>query len=156
MLDELKREIDARYAELLNGHGIEVTPVLSQRAPRFIYVLGEVTNSGRFDMVGPTNVMQAIALAGGWQNGGNLRHIIVFRRADDWRLMATKIDIRGSLYGKRPIPTDNIWLRDSDVVLVTKQPIKTVADGIDLIFTQGIYAVLPILGDANLFVDGNN
>ena len=100
--------------------------------------------------------LQAIALAGGWENGGNLRHIIVFRRADDWRLMATKIDIRGSLYGKRPIPTDNIWLRDSDVVLVTKQPIKTVADGIDLIFTQGIYAALPILADSNLFIDGNN
>lgn len=155
-LDELKREIDARYVELLNGHGIEVTPVLAQRAPRFLYVLGEVTNSGRFEMVGPTNVMQAIALAGGWENGGNLRHIIVFRRADDWRLMATKIDIRGSLYGRRPIPTDNIWLRDSDVVLVTKQPIKTVADGIDLIFTQGIYAALPILADSNLFIDGNN
>ena len=155
-LEELKREIDARYIELLNGRGIEVTPVLTQRAPRFLYVLGEVTNSGRFEMVGPTNVMQAIALAGGWQNGGNLRHIIVFRRAEDWRLMATKIDIRGSLYGRRPIPTDNIWLRDSDVVLVTKQPIKTVADGIDLIFTQGIYAALPILAQSNFYTDWNN
>ncbi len=155
-LEELKREIDARYTVLLNGRGIEVTPVLAERAPRFIYVLGEVTNSGRFDMVGPTNVMQAIALAGGWQNGGNLRHIIVFRRAEDWRLMATKIDIRGSLYGRRPIPTDNIWLRDSDVVLVTKKPIKTVADGIDLIFTQGVYAALPILAQANLYTGNNN
>ena len=101
-----------------------MTPILAQRAPRFIYVVGEVRNPGRFDLVGPTTAMQSIALAGGWNNGGNLRQIVVFRRAEDWRLLATRLDIRGALYGERPSPSDEIWLRDSDIVVVPKMPIR--------------------------------
>lgn len=150
-LEELKREIDARYAALVDG--IEVTPLLSKRAPRFIYVVGEVTQPGRFDLVGPTTVTQAIALAQGWNNGANLRNIVVFRRAEDWRLMATKIDIRGALYGRRPIPSDEIWLRDSDVVIVPKQPVKVLNDAIELIFTNGVYSIAPFLSDPVFFSD---
>ena len=150
-LDELGSEINARYATFIDG--IEVTPVLSQRAPRFIYVLGEVVQGGRFELTGPTTVSQALALAQGWNVGGNLRQIVVFRRAHDWRLMATKIDIRGAVFGKSPIPSDEIWLRDGDVVIVPKSPIKTAVDAIDLIATRGIYAVAPFLGDALFLVD---
>ncbi|HEX5102918.1 MAG TPA: polysaccharide biosynthesis/export family protein, partial [Pirellulaceae bacterium] len=141
-LDEVKAEVDARYSEVVDG--LEVTPILAQRAPRFIYVVGEVRNPGRFDLQGPTTVMQSIALAGGWNNGGNLRQIVVFRRAEDWRLLATKIDIRGGLYGERPAPSDEIWLRDSDVVVVPKMPIQRFDDVAELIFARGIYRVLPV------------
>ena len=102
-LDELKMEIDARYEAVV--HGIEVTPVLLQRAPRFIYVVGR---PGRYDLVGPTTPIQSIALAEGSLNGANLRNIVVLRRAEDWRLLATKVDVRGALYGHRPIPSDEI------------------------------------------------
>ena len=150
-LDELGAEINARYAEFVDG--IEVTPVLSERAPRFVYVLGEVVEGGRFEMVGPTSVMQALALAQGWNVGGNLRQVIVFRRAHDWRLMATKIDIRGAVFGKSPIPSDEIWLRDGDIVVVPKSPIKSTVDAIDLIATRGVYAIAPFLTDAFFFQD---
>lgn len=142
-LDELKIEVDERYRQVVEG--IEVTPVLTARAPRFIYVLGEVRQPGRYDLVAPTSAMQAIALAGGWQNGSNLREIVVFRRAEDWRLMATKLDLRGALYGKRPIPSDEIWLRDSDIVLVPKSPIRRATDVTELIFGQGVNSVIPLL-----------
>lgn len=142
-LDELKIEVDERYRQIVEG--IEVTPVLTARAPRFIYVLGEVRQPGRYDLVAPTSAMQAIALAGGWQNGSNLREIVVFRRAEDWRLMATKLDLRGALYGKRPIPSDEIWLRDSDIVLVPKSPIRRATDVTELIFGQGVNSVIPLL-----------
>jgi polysaccharide export outer membrane protein len=141
-LDEVKREVDERYRQVVDG--LEVTPVLAQRAPRFIYVVGEVRNPGRFDLQGPTTAMQSIALAGGWNNGGNLRQVVVFRRAEDWRLLATKLDIRGGLYGERPVPSDEIWLRDSDVVLVPKMPIKRLNDAVELVFTNGIYRIMPM------------
>jgi polysaccharide export outer membrane protein len=143
-LAELKREIDERYAELVAG--IEVTPVLLERAPRYVYVIGEVQNSGRYDLTGPTTVMQAIAMAGGWRNGGNLREVVVFRRAEDWRLIATKLDIRGALLGKRPCPADELWVRDSDIVLVPKSALMLADDFIDLVFTRGIYGVFPFQG----------
>ncbi len=141
-LDEMKREVDARYREVVDG--LEVTPILAQRANRFIFVVGEVRNPGRFDLQGPTTVMQSIALAGGWNNGGNLREIVVFRRAEDWRLLATKLDVRGALYAERPSPADEIWLRDSDVVVVPKTSIQRVDDVLELVFSRGVYRAFPI------------
>ncbi|MBI1246553.1 sugar ABC transporter substrate-binding protein [bacterium] len=143
-LDELKREIDERYARTIEG--IEVTPVLIQRAARYVYVLGEVANPGRYELTAPTTSIQSIALAGGWKNGANLRQVVVFRRAQDWRLVATMLDLRGALYGKRPAPSDEIWLRDSDIVIVPKMPIKWADDFIELVFTKGIYGVVPFQG----------
>jgi polysaccharide biosynthesis/export protein len=141
-LDELAAEVNARYAEYVEG--LEVTPILTQRAPHFMYVLGDVKAGGRFQMDRPTTVMQALALANGINNGGNLRQVVVFRRAEDWRLIATKLDIRGAVYGTRPTPADEIFLRDSDIVLVPKSSIKRTDDLIELIMTNGVYRILPI------------
>ena len=140
-LDELEREINMRYAQQIQG--LRVTPILAQRAPRFIYVTGEVRTPGRFELPGPTSAMQAIALAGGWNNGGNLRQIVVFRRDQNWRLMAIKLDLAGGLFGKRPIPSGEIWLRDSDIVLVPKTPILRLADAVDLYFRRTLYGIFP-------------
>ena len=141
-LDEMKREVDERYRQVVDG--LEVTPILAQRAPRFIFVVGEVRNPGRFELTGPTTAMQSISLAGGWNNGGNLRQIVVFRRAEDWRLLATRLDIRGALYGERPSPADEIWLRDADVVVVPKSNLQRVDDILELVFTRGVYRAFPI------------
>jgi polysaccharide export outer membrane protein len=140
-LDEARCEIDARYNDTIPG--VQVTIDLAQRAPRFIYVEGEVANPGRFELVGPTTAMQAIALAGGWKVGSNLRQVVVFRRGDDWRLMATMLDLRGALYGRRPVPADDIWLNDSDILLVTKTPIEQADEVIEQVFTRGLYSVVP-------------
>lgn len=141
-IDEAKREIDARYDAMLPG--VEVTVTLLQRAPRFVYVLGQVPQAGRFELQGPTTVMQALALAGGWANGANLRQVVVFRRGEDWRLMATMLDLRGALYGRRPTPADEIWLADADIVLVPQSPIEELDQLIEQVFTRGLYAAIPL------------
>ncbi len=140
-LDELQYDLGLRYAAEVPG--VEVTPVLVTRAPRYAFVIGEVKVPGRYTLEGPTTVMQAISLAGGWNVGGNLRQIVVFRRADDWRLLATMLDLRGALYGKSPGPADEIWLNDSDVVLVPKGPVKVANDVIEQVFVRGLYGVIP-------------
>lgn len=139
--EEAKQEIDARYNDTVPG--VEVTIDLAQRAPRYVYVVGEVANPGRFELVGPTTAMQAIALSGSWKTGANLRQVVVFRRGADWRLMATMLDLRGALYGRRPVPADDIWLNDSDIVLITKTPIQQVDEIIEQFLTRGLYGVVP-------------
>jgi polysaccharide export outer membrane protein len=99
-LDELKRELDERLA--VRVEGVELTPVLVSRAPRYVYVVGEVKKPGRYELAGPTTVMQAISLAGGWNHGGNLWSTVVFRRGDDWRLLASRLELRTPLYGHQP------------------------------------------------------
>ena len=141
-LDELQREIHARYSQIVKG--LEVTPILQERAPRYVFVVGEVLTPGRYTLEGPTTVMQSIALAEGWNIGADLRHVIVFRRDNNWNLMATRLNLRPPLYGRSPCPADEIWLRDSDIVLVPKHPILAADDAIELIFTRGIYSVFPI------------
>ena len=81
---------------------------------------------------------------------------MIFRRADDWRLIATKIDLRGALYGKRPAPSDELWLRDTDIIVVPKSPILWADEFIDLVFTRGIYGVVPFSGVSVDFSSGSS
>jgi polysaccharide export outer membrane protein len=141
-LAEIGREINARYNERIQG--VEITPILIQRAPRFIYVVGEVRTAGRYELNAPTTAMQAIALAGGFERrAGNVRQIIVFRRDQNWQLVATKLDLSGAFYGRSPRPSDEIWLRDSDIVLIPPKPIQRLSDAVNLYLTNTIYAVFP-------------
>lgn len=143
-LDELRGEVELRYAAIASG--LEVTPVLQERAPHFVYVLGEVVRSGRFELTGPTSAIQAISLAGGWNKGGNVEEVIVIRRDDCWRFMAVRVSLRRALYNKSDLCAEDIWLRDSDVVIVPKLPIQVWDDWIELVFTRGIYGVIPFNG----------
>ena len=140
-LRELKRELDERYAHEVEG--IEITPVLVQRAPRYVFVLGEVTTSGRFSLEGPTTVMQAIAMAGSFRIGANLNQVVVFRRNADWRMTATLLDLHGALHGHRPCPADEIWLNDSDIIVVPKSIIQKADEIVEMVFTRGIYGIIP-------------
>lgn len=143
-LTELRTEVERRYAEIVEG--VEITPVLTDRAPRSVYVLGEVQKPGKFPLDAPTTVMQAIALAGSWNIGGNVKQIIVFRRDQDWRLMCTKVNIRPALYNYGRLYGEDIWIRDNDIVLVPKYPIQVFDDWVNLIFTRGIYGIIPFQG----------
>ena len=97
--------------------------------------------------------MQAIALAGGWNaESANLRQVVVFRRGEDWRLMATMLNIRKGLYGRHPLPKDELWLRDSDIVLVPKSYLRVLDDVITLVFTEGLYAAMPPLIFRDVFL----
>ncbi len=146
-LHEVKREIDLRYARVVDG--IEVMPVLDNRAPTFVYVVGEVRNPGRHDMVGPTSVMHSISLAGGWNVGADLKNIIIFRRTEDWGLIATRVNVDAALYAKDATPADDIWLRDSDIIIIPKSNTLQLNEWIELVFTRGIYGVLPVQATVN-------
>jgi polysaccharide export outer membrane protein len=142
-LEELRTELEARY-EAEFGPGLLISPALTERATSYVFVGGEVKSPGRYTLEGPTTVMQAIALAGGWNNGGELRQVVVFRRDENWCLKATKINVHKPLYGKDPCPVNDVWLRDNDLVIVPKSVILCATDVVELYFTRGIYAVFPI------------
>ncbi len=112
-----------------------------------MYVVGEVRAPGRYSLEAPTTAMQAISLAGGWNVGANLYNVVVFRRDDNWQLMATRLVPAGTrCTATRRMPCDDIFLGDSDVVVVPKMKILVADDFIELIFTRGIYGVVPFQG----------
>jgi polysaccharide export outer membrane protein len=146
-LPELQTELNECYRQIVEG--IQIIPILTQRAPRYVYVLGEVKNPNRFELTGPTTALQAIGMAGSYNVGANLRQIVVFRRGDDWRLLATMIDLEGPLLGRQSCPKGEIWIDDSDVIIVPKGRILQADDFIDLVFTRGIYGVFPLNATLN-------
>jgi polysaccharide biosynthesis/export protein len=146
-LDVFRAELAARYSEKMQG--VEVMPVLTARAPRFVYVLGEVKLPGRYPLDAPTTVMQAISMAGSWNVGAHIEHIVVFRRAEDWRLIATVLDLRAALLGRRPSPASEIWVSDADLIIVPKSNILRTDNFIELIFTKGIYGIAPFSGSVS-------
>ena len=140
-LMELKREINLRYAEVVVG--LEVEPILTAQAPHFVHVLGEVADPNRIQLEGPTTVLGGIAAAGGHLAGANLRQVVVMRRAEDWRLISTMLDLQGAVYGRRPTPADEIWLRDGDVLIVPARPIQRFDNWVQQVFVNGIYGAIP-------------
>lgn len=149
-IDEFKTELAERFSEQIEG--IEVMPVLQQRAPRFVYVLGEVRQPGRYTLEAPTTVMQAISMAGSWTVGAHITHVVVFRRADDWRLIATMLDLRAALLGHSPCPAAEIWVSDADLIIVPKSKLLRTDNFIDLVFTRGFYGVIPFQGNVSYTV----
>ncbi|WP_231603020.1 polysaccharide biosynthesis/export family protein [Neorhodopirellula pilleata] len=153
-LGELKQEINLRYDSL--GAGLEVEVVLEQQAPHFVYVLGEVTQPGRFEMTTPTTVLGGLSLAGSYVPGANLRQVVIFRRGANWELLSTILDLRGAILGKASRPADEIWLQDGDIIIVPPTPIRVFDRFVQQVFTEGIYGVAPFLGNGLLFpVEGN-
>ena len=99
-LNELGREINARYRQRLKGIG--VTPILTPKGLLGIF-MSSVKSARRvvFELTGPTSAMQAVALAGGWGVGGDPRQIVVFRRDCNWRLTTAELDLGGALLGEK-------------------------------------------------------
>jgi polysaccharide biosynthesis/export protein len=153
-LCELKQELNLRYREFVSG--LEIDPAFGARAPTRIFILGQVASPGEKPLTGPTTALSALALGGGPLQGGNLRQVVVMRRTEDWRLVSTMLDLRGAFLGKRPIPSDEIWLRDNDVVIVPATPIEVFDQFVQQVFTNGIYRVVPFGGVSVNFGNQNN
>jgi len=151
-LDEIKREVNLRYSRIVSG--LEVESGISAEARHFAFITGEVALPNRYELLGPTSVTQAIALAGGHKLGANLRYIVIFRYAEDWRVVTTVVDLRGAILGRDPTPTDNIWLRDSDTVIVPQSGIKSMNNFVRQVFTEGIYGVFPFSYSISRFEGG--
>ena len=148
-LDELKQEINLRYDRRVGG--IEVEPSLQQQAPHNVFVLGEVSQPGRYNLDNtPTTVLGAIAMAGGHRVGANLRQVVIFRRGDNWELLSTLLDVRGAVLGRESNPADEIWIRDGDVIILPSTPIRLFDNFVRQVFTEGIYGIVPVVATYDL------
>ena len=138
--EELMYEINSRYDRVVKG--IHVTVNIVETAPAFVYVLGQVREPGRIEARLPLTLLQAVAQAGGQLQGGKMKYVVVVRRTPDWRLVARRIDLK-YLNKAHPGHIEDLWLWDSDVVIVPKDNIQRLDELINMYLTRGAYALIP-------------
>ncbi len=117
--------------------------MLVERASRYVHLLGEVQSPGRYEMHGPTSLVHAMSLSGGWKPKANLQQVVVFRATEDGRVLATQVDLQRSLAAQQTGPADAIWLGDGDAVVVPSERIET-AEFADPVLTRRVFGLLPL------------
>ena len=93
----------------------EINVRLLSAEGNLIYVTGEVKNPGKFVMKGPTDVMQALSMAGGLTTFAKKNSIIILRREADGRTKSLPFEY-GDVEDGENIES-NILLQSGDTIV---------------------------------------
>ena len=110
---ELTKEIEQKLARFVPG--VDLSVVVQQIDSMTIYVIGKVNTPGRFALVADVNVLQALAMAGGFNPFAKRGDIKIFREVGG----GTKVfyfDYDTVADGKDP--RQNMRLKKGDVIVV--------------------------------------
>src|SRR4029077_11244833 len=92
-----------------------VTVIVVEALASKIYVMGEVTHPGTMEMHGPTTILQALAMAGGFKEFANTKDVKVLRPSGDRGAVQTiKFNYKDVLNGD----AKPFYLRSGDTVVV--------------------------------------
>lgn len=96
-LDELRDELNRRYASLLGQMRVDV--LLKSTIPNQVYVLGEVGQPGAYTINRPVSVLEALTLAHGANAKARLDSVVVMRRKGN-EAVAYLYDVQKAIDGK--------------------------------------------------------
>ena len=116
----------------------DVTVIVQGFGGQRIYVGGEVSSEGVFDLRGGMTLYQAINQAGGFTDIAHRRQVILIRKGPDGRPKGHSIDLVAVEHGTRP--ENDVPLQPYDVVFVPKSKIGQMDQWVD----QYIRRLLPI------------
>jgi len=88
---EIRKVLDERYQQILPGLSADL--FLEKHAGSRIYVFGEVFAPGSYQILRPTSVFEAIAMAGSVKSSARIDSAIIFRQKED-KLLATRVDLK--------------------------------------------------------------
>ncbi len=110
---ELKTVIESRLKEYLSAPN--VTVVVEQIQSYRVYVIGKVQKPGIQTIEKPVTVLQALSLAGGFQDYAKDGEIVVVRKQSGENILF-EFNYKDVIHGKKS--EQNIFLRTGDVVVV--------------------------------------
>lgn len=108
------KEVELQLAAALGEFVMapSVTVIVEQINSLKIFVTGNVTTPGVYDVIRPTRVLQAIALAGGTTAFAKTDRIVVLREGAEGRF---EVNLKAITRGRQG---DNILLRPGDTIIV--------------------------------------
>jgi polysaccharide export outer membrane protein len=112
-VDDVRERLEREYATLLKDPrvSVRVTAIHSDR----VFVVGEVREPAAVPLAGPTTVVQAIAMAGGFVDDAAQKNgVRVIRAAPDGSPQAHLVNVGNVLAGLEP----DVAVRRGDIVFV--------------------------------------
>lgn len=110
---ELKNKIESRLKEYIENPVVTVN-VASPASQRF-YILGEVMNTGEYQLVKKLTVLQAFALAGGFTEWASKKEIILLRHEDGMEKII-RVNYKDIAKGKKL--DQNVLIKADDTIIV--------------------------------------
>lgn len=109
--ERLAAQIKEALAQFENSPEVTIS-VLAVNSKSFT-VTGRVNRVGRFPLVTPIRVFDAIGLAGGFQDFADEKHIVIVRGGN--RL---EFNYKDYVKGKKDALDQNVWLQNGDTVFI--------------------------------------
>ena len=109
---QLRDQIAKALKDYINNPVVTVIVVEANAA--HAYVMGEVSKPGPVQLHGPTTVIQALALAGGFKEFANTKNVKILRQGPNGAMQTIEFNYRDAINGEgRPV-----YLRAGDTVVV--------------------------------------
>ena len=140
---DVRQALSAALSTQLIDPTLSVTPV--SFASQQIFVGGEVSAPGLYDLPGQIDPLQAVILAGGFTDRSRVSQVVVMRRLPGGEATAAVFDLKAGI--SRPELAQFTPLQRFDVVYVLKTPIAQQ----NLLVQQYVRNALPV--DFSLFYD---
>ncbi|HET6958021.1 MAG TPA: polysaccharide biosynthesis/export family protein [Vicinamibacterales bacterium] len=109
---ELRDTITTSFKEYVTNP--TVTVIVVEALASKVYVMGEVTHPGTMELHGPTTILQALAMAGGFKEFANTKEVKVLRPGDRGAVQTIKFNYKDVLNGD----AKPFLLRSGDTVVV--------------------------------------
>ncbi len=120
---ELREMIQQAYSRIL--HDPVVTVELKEFEKPYFIAGGQVVKPGKYDLRGDTTVVQAIAIAGGFNETSKHSQVLLFRRLDNDWVESKKLDLKEML--KTADLREDLHLRPGDLIFIPKNTISKIA-----------------------------
>lgn len=121
---QLVEAVRAAYGKMLTNPSLSVT--MKEFDKPYFIADGQVTKPGKYDLRGDTTVVQAIAIAGGFNQNAKHSQVVLFRRVDDNWTQAKLLDVK-KMESQRNLAED-LHLRAGDMVFVPKNRLSKIKE----------------------------
>ncbi len=134
----------------------DITVIVRQFSGNQVYVLGEVRNPGGFALIKDMTVLQTVALAGGALDFAKLNSVMVLRKNEHAKLVATKIDLLSPVRISKgeKLAAENYYVQPQDIIYVPKTAIASAAEFMRMVYS-GFLPPLDLYLRATLYYDRN-
>ncbi len=109
----LKKILESRLKEFVDNPVVTVS--VKNPVSKKIYILGEIANTGEYQLSKPLTVLQAFALAGGFTEWASKKEIILLRR-ENGKERIIRVNYKNIINGKGL--DQNVGLRPDDTIIV--------------------------------------